>query len=170
MLSPANSGFVSSKLRIRSTITRVLPVPAPATTSSGPSPCSTAARWPGFSPMFGLALGSEVRSEDSFDDRLEVMNAVSFRTILTDFCRGEYEAKILRALGALGSAQGTIPRERRSTASARRNQPASRFSGCCGYCAGGSEVSASTNAVKGVPSLISASVPCLNTVSDFSAA
>jgi predicted 3-demethylubiquinone-9 3-methyltransferase (glyoxalase superfamily) len=50
-----------------------------------------------------------------------------------------------------------------STASARRNQPASRFSGCCGYCAGGSEVSASTNAVKGVPGLISASVPCLNT-------
>ncbi len=34
---------------MRSVITRVFPVPAPATTSRGPSPCSTAARCSGFS-------------------------------------------------------------------------------------------------------------------------
>ena len=55
---------------MRTVITRVLPVPAPASTSSGPSVVVTASRWAGFrdwsrSPMlemvaFGVVGGSSV--------------------------------------------------------------------------------------------------------------
>src|SRR5688572_24852513 len=55
---------------MRAVITRVLPVPAPASTSSGPSVVVTASRWAGFrdwsrSPMldtvaFGVGGGSSV--------------------------------------------------------------------------------------------------------------
>ena len=37
--------------------TRVLPDPAPATTSSGPSRCTTASSWSGFSPSVAASFG-----------------------------------------------------------------------------------------------------------------
>ena len=41
---------------IRRVMTWVLPVPAPATTSSGPSPCVTARSWSGFSPPSSASM------------------------------------------------------------------------------------------------------------------
>ena len=41
---------------IRRVMTWVLPVPAPATTSSGPSPCVTARSWSGFKPPSSASI------------------------------------------------------------------------------------------------------------------
>ncbi len=49
------SPFVSSSHRTRSTMTRVLPVPAPAMTTTGPSSASTMARCSGVSSMLVAA-------------------------------------------------------------------------------------------------------------------
>ena len=67
---------------MRSVITRVLPVPAPATTSSGPSPCSTAARCAAFS---GKPVSESAR-EIGVCDIMRNRNCSRLQ-------RGEHEAK-----------------------------------------------------------------------------
>ena len=49
-ISPGRAWPVRSRYAIRCVITRVLPDPAPARMSIGPSPCMTASRWGGLRP------------------------------------------------------------------------------------------------------------------------
>ncbi len=58
-ISLARAIPVCSRNAIRCVSTRVLPVPAPARMSSGPSPCVTASRWGGLRPASRSAIRSD---------------------------------------------------------------------------------------------------------------
>src|ERR1700730_88571 len=62
MFSPERLGSDCSRWRMRSVITRVFPVPAPAITRSGPSPWVIARRWASLSCRPASASGSRSKS------------------------------------------------------------------------------------------------------------
>src|SRR4051794_7369140 len=78
-ISPTRARCVWTRYAIRCVSTRVLPEPAPARISSGPSPCSTASRWGGLRPSRRSATRWSAAASDDTRSRIGAPPAAAWR-------------------------------------------------------------------------------------------